>query len=114
MWVYFLRRKSDASSALEQFFCDTRTDGEVEIIRTDNGSEFHGRFQQLCDERRVTRELTGTHRPEFNGVTGRGLAMLEVTSRAARIQAKHIFTTVACLRIESACEVKPSIGHACP
>lgn len=90
MWVYLLPRKSgDASDALERFLCEIPEDGEVAIIRSDGGSVFQGRrLQQLfSDERRIPQELTPPHSPQYNGCAQRGLAMLETTSRVARIQA---------------------------
>ena len=91
MWVYLLRRKSDAVGALEKFLCDTRSDGEVAILRSDGGTEFQGPFQDLCLKQRIHRELTPPHSPQFNGSVERGIVMIENASRAARIQAKHIF-----------------------
>ena len=39
-WVYFLQHKSDTADAFETFLADTRTDGSVEIVHSDNGGEF--------------------------------------------------------------------------
>lgn len=37
MRVCFVHNKSDALYAIERFLCDTRSDGEVAIIRSDSG-----------------------------------------------------------------------------
>lgn len=50
MQVCVLRKKSGASRALEQFLCDTRTNGKVAVIRSDGGLESQGPFQDLCLE----------------------------------------------------------------
>ena len=42
-WVYFLRKKSDATEAFKQFLADVRADGvpsTVEVVRSDGGGEF--------------------------------------------------------------------------
>lgn len=83
--------KERCPECISAVLCDTRTDGEVKNIRTDGGCKFQGRFQQMCDERRVKRELTTPHSPGYNGVEERGLQVVEAISRAACIQAKHIF-----------------------
>ena len=90
-WVYFLVSKTDTSKALKRFLADTRSIGSVKVIRTDGGTEYKGEFQSLCDEFNIQRELTPANSPQYNGCAERGLSMLEVTSRAARIQAKNLF-----------------------
>ena len=66
MWLYLLKSKDQAAQALERFLADTRLDVEVQAIRTDNGSEFAGRFDTICDRHRIKRERTVPDRPELN------------------------------------------------
>ena len=44
-WLYFLKHKSDAAESFRKFLADVRADGvpsRVEMVRSDNGGEFHG------------------------------------------------------------------------
>lgn len=83
--MYFLRKKNDASRALEHFLCDIRSGGEVIIIRTNCGLEFEGSFQDLCLKYQIKTELTTHDSPQFNECAERGIAMIEVIIRAVRI-----------------------------
>ena len=96
-WVYYLESKSDAHKALRRFLADVRNEGSVKIIRTDGGAEFKGEFQEICDKHQIKREFSPPNSPQYNGCVERGLAILEVTSRAARIQAKNLFHGVKTL-----------------
>ena len=44
-----------------------------------------GKFGKLCRERNIKQEFTTADSPEYNGVTERGLAMIESAALAARI-----------------------------
>ena len=90
-WVYLLQHKSEAADAFETFLADTRTDGSVEIVRSDNGGEFRGRFSELCVKNRIKQELTTPQCPELNGVAERGTAVIESTRKAARLHASTRF-----------------------
>ena len=94
-WLYFLKHKSDAASALKRFLTDVRAVGlpsELEIVRSDNGGEFlGGRFKQLCKDMMIKQEFTSAHSPEFNGVAERGLGIITAAALAARIQATQLF-----------------------
>ena len=78
-----------------QFVCDVRADGippSIQICRSDNGGEVSGKdFVKACRHFGIKQEFTPLHSPKFNGVAERGLAMIEATARAARIQAGHLY-----------------------
>ena len=94
-WMYFVSHKYDTASAIEKFLADLRVEGtpsEVVIVRSDDGGEFvEGKFGKLCRERKIKQEFTTADSPEYNGVTERGLAMIESAALAARIQASELF-----------------------
>lgn len=98
-WVYFLRRKSDATEAFKQFLADVRADGvpsTVEIVRSDGGGEFcfDGDFGDLCRDRGIKQELTTADSTEMNGIAERALSMIEARAMAACLQAKEIFAGI--------------------
>ena len=41
-WLKFLRNKLDAADAFKEFLADTRTEGDVEIVRSDGGGRVSG------------------------------------------------------------------------
>lgn len=88
-WVSFLT-KSDASCALEIFLSDTLTDGSVEMLRMDSGTEWKGAFDEICHKERICREVVPPHSSQFNECAERGIAMLEAMTFAARFQAKNL------------------------
>lgn len=77
MWTCFLSEKSDTPSALEKVLSDTRTDGSIDILRTDGGTKFKGAFQAGFKRLSDKRELTSPNSPQFNGCTEKGSAVLE-------------------------------------
>ncbi|CAM9437793.1 unnamed protein product [Pylaiella littoralis] len=93
--VYFLRRKSDATSAFESYLAEVRADGTpsaVMAVRSDNGGEFfEGSFGELCRKRGIKQEFTPADSPKYNGVAERGLALINDAAVAARIQATEMF-----------------------
>lgn len=50
-WVHFLSSKSDDPRALQSYLADDRAEGGVEIIGSDNGSEFAGSFPAMRQTR---------------------------------------------------------------
>ena len=64
------------------------TPSEIVIVRSDDEGEFmEGKIRKLCRERKIKQEFTTADSPEYNGVTERGLAMIESAALATRIQA---------------------------
>ena len=96
-WVYFLHHKSDAADAFERFLVDVRADGmpsSVEIVRSDGGGEFEGRFADLCRTRGIKQEFTTADSPEYNGVAERALGLIDASARAAVVQAQELYPHV--------------------
>ena len=92
--VFFLKHKSDAAVAFEQYLADYRVEGvpcEVFIARTDGGGEFQGKFADICRRHGIKQELTPPNSPKYNGVAERALAMITDAALASRIQAREMF-----------------------
>ncbi|CAB1112933.1 unnamed protein product [Ectocarpus sp. CCAP 1310/34] len=90
--VFFLKRKSEAADALEQFIADYRSEGtpcEVYVVRSDN--EFQGQFSKTCRKWGIKQEKTPPHTPKYNGVAERWLGIISDAALASRIQAKEMF-----------------------
>ena len=49
----FLRNKLDAADASKEFLADTRSEGDVKMVRSDGGEEFWERFSQVCGDNRI-------------------------------------------------------------
>ena len=59
--IFFLKRKSEAADAFEQYLADYRMEGspcEVFVARTDGGGEFQGPFAAVCRRHGIKQELT--------------------------------------------------------
>ena len=80
--VYFMRSNSEVSKYFKQYLADHRFSGTPSpletVLRTDDAAEFRsGYFANLCRERGIRQEFTTANSPQFNGVTERGIAMIE-------------------------------------
>ena len=90
-FVYFLRRKSDASTALEKFLCDIAPYGQVGYIitkfRSDNGGEFISQeFEQALIKNRIRHEFSAPHSPHQNGTAERNWRTLFEMARGMIIE----------------------------
>ena len=61
------------------------------MIPDDGGDFSEAKFGKLRRERTIEQEFTTVDSPEYNGVTERGLALIESAALAARIQASELF-----------------------
>ena len=93
--VYFLRHKSDATSAFKSFLAEVRADSTpsaVMAVRSDNRREVFGEaFGELCHKRGIKPEFTPADSPKYNGVAERALGLINDTAVAARIQAIELY-----------------------
>ena len=90
-WIYFLANKSEAYIGLKDFLSDVASEGKVEVIRSDNGGEFRGRFAEVCRDNSILQQFTPPGRPEYNGVAERGISMVDKAQMAARLHAKELY-----------------------
>lgn len=55
----------------------------IECTRSDPGGDFEGPSSDLCGERFIRQELNPVYSPEYNGVAGSCMAMIEAAAMAA-------------------------------
>lgn len=83
--VYFMSHKTQVVQALKKYFNDAaiRTQRQVKILRTDNGSEFRNALvEQLCDREGVLQEFSAPYVPEQNGEAERANRTIIETARS--------------------------------
>lgn len=61
------------------------------LARSDNASEFRGKFAEVCRKHGIKQEFTPPHTPKYNGVAERGLGLITDAALAGRIQAKELY-----------------------
>ena len=72
VFIYFLKLKSDASKALENFFADSVPYGHIKCIRSDNGGEFVSHeFKSILIKNRIKHEMSSPYSPAQNGTAER-------------------------------------------
>lgn len=84
-WVYFLRRRSDATTSFTRFLADCKEERFLlGKVRSDNGGESKGGdFSALCRDRYVRQEYTPPDSPQFNGVVERAVGHAESVAKAS-------------------------------
>ena len=115
MWVYVLRRKSDAAETFKQFLSETRAGdvpSQVVTVRSAGGGEIcGGKFGDLCRSRCIKQEITTADSPQVNGVAERALGFIETAAMAGRIQARELFPERNCRQLNR-CGLKRRTGRA--
>ena len=95
VFVYFLKKKSDAVQATEKFLADVSPYGKVMCMRSDNGTEFTGGdFQALLRKSKIRHETTAPYSPHQNGTAERGWRTLFEMGRCMLIESelpKHLW-----------------------
>ena len=87
--VYFLKNKSDAVGATEQFLADTAPYGTVKRLRSDNGGEYISEeFKSLLFKNHIKHELSAPYSPHQNGTAERAWRSLFDMARCLLIDAE--------------------------
>ena len=87
--VYFLKNKSDATRATEQFLADTAPYGTVKRLRSDNGGEYiSDEFESLLLKNKIKHELSAPYSPHQNGTAERAWRSLFDMARCLLIDSK--------------------------
>ena len=87
--IYFLKSKSDAPEALQQFLADCAPLGKVKRLRSDNGTEFMSQhFQSILRENNVRHETSAPYSPHQNGTVERAWLSLFNMARCLLLEAK--------------------------
>lgn len=74
MWVYFLKKKSDAFTIFHKFkpLVEKESGKSIIALRTNNGGEFCStEISSFCDIHGIKRQLTTPHTPQQNSVVER-------------------------------------------
>ena len=86
--VYFLKQKSDTLEATEKFLADVAPFGKVKRIRSDNGTEFTGKyFKALLRRNSIRHETSAPYSPHQNGTVERAWRSLFSMARCLLIEA---------------------------
>ena len=101
VFLYFIRKKSDAARALRKFLADASPIGKVRNLlnlvpesvirklRSDNGGEFMGaEFKDILIENQIRHEQCAPYSPHQNGVAERGWRTLFNAARSSLIESK--------------------------
>ena len=89
IFVYLLKAKSEAPTALKQFLADSAPYGNVKCVRSDNALEFTGNeFESILRERGVKHEFSAPYSPHQNGTAERSWRSLFEMTRCLIIEAK--------------------------
>ena len=87
--IYFLKSKSDAREALQQFLADCAPLRKVKRLRSDNGTEFMSQhFQSILRENNVRHETSAPYSPHQNGTVERAWLSLFNMARCLLLEAK--------------------------
>ena len=86
--VHFLKQKSDTLEATEKFLADVVPFGKVKRIRSDNGTEFTGKyFKALLRRNSIRHETSAPYSPHQNGTVERAWRSLFSMARCLLIEA---------------------------
>ena len=72
VFYYFLKKKSDATRALEKFLADV---GTVKTLRSDNGGEYTGAMKDVLVRHSIKHQLSAPHTLQQNGTAERNWRM---------------------------------------
>jgi transposase InsO family protein len=82
LFVYFLRAKSEADKALQQFIADVAPIGSVKELHSDNGGEYMSQsFQKTLLDNQIKHSTTTPHTPYQNGKSERSWRSILEMSR---------------------------------
>ena len=87
--IYFLKNKTDAIGATQQFLADIAPIGKVKCIRSDNGGEFiSSKFKSILQENQIKHQTCALYSPHQNGTAERAWLSLFSMARCSLIDAK--------------------------
>ena len=73
VWVYFLKTKDQVLNAFKQFqvLVERQTGKKLKCIRSDNGGEYIGAFDEYCKQQGIRHQKTPPKTPQLNGIAER-------------------------------------------
>jgi transposase InsO family protein len=90
-----ISHKSEALTCFKKFiiFVENQLDRKVKALRMDRGREYlSDEFKQMCEEKRILRQLTIPYTPQQNGVAERRNRTLLEMVRSMMVQANLSIT----------------------
>ena len=89
IFVYFLKKKSDALQATKRFLADCAPYGTVKCIRSDNGGEYISHeYKQLLIDNKIKHEMCAPYSPHQNGTAERSWRSLFDMARCLMLESK--------------------------
>ena len=89
IFVYFLKNKSDAAKATEKFLADIAPYGNLERLRSDNGTEYtSNEFEKLMIINKIRHEYTAPYPPHQNGKAERSWRSIFKMTRCLLLESK--------------------------
>ena len=89
VFVYFLKKKSDAVLATEKFLADVSPYGKVLTLRSDMGTEYTSNdFQTLMRKNKIRHETSAPYSPHQNGTAERGWRTLFEMGRCMLVESE--------------------------
>ena len=71
-FVYFLKNKNDACSAIEKFIADVASYGEIKCMRSDSGTEYvNKRVREIFVKNKIKHEKSSPYSPHQDGTDER-------------------------------------------
>ena len=73
LWVYVLKTKDQVLGVFKQFQAsvERETGKKLKCIRTDNGGEYCGPFDEYCKHQGIRHQKTPPKTPQLNGLVER-------------------------------------------
>jgi len=73
LWAYSLKTKNEVLEKFKQFqvMVERQTRKKLKCIRSDNGGEYHGPFDEYCEQQGIKHEKTPPKIPQLNGLAKR-------------------------------------------
>ena len=73
LWVYVLKFKDQVLDVFKQFQAsiERKTEKKLKYIRTDNGGEYYGPFDEYCKHQSIRHQTTPPKTPQLNGLAER-------------------------------------------
>nr|GEV70902.1 retrovirus-related Pol polyprotein from transposon TNT 1-94 [Tanacetum cinerariifolium] len=115
IWVYFLKKKSQAPEMIMSFIkmVENQNDVKVKQIRTDNMTKFRNHeIESFCDEKGISQNFSSPYTPEQNGVVERKNRTLIEAARTMLNRSalsKHFWTEA--IRITCKFDAKDDDGY---
>ena len=90
IWVYPLKSKDQVLDVFKQFqaLSEIQTGKKLKYIRTDNGGEYIGPFNNYCKSQGIRHQKTPPKTPQLNGLTERMNRTLVERVRGVLLEAK--------------------------